>query len=411
MSIRNRDVCVVFGEAGPLTEQAAVVTAQHSSLRIVSISAGPEEWPEAGSRIANERPSLVIFCAGWDMAASVEVLRSLELGARPFVVIGPGDQMPLVLELMRLGVADFVPQESMAVDLENAVRRLTANDAEESSPGRIVSVMGVRGGVGATLTACQTAFHLAKEDARVALVDLACPTGDVALYCDLQPTVTLGDLARSGDEPDSSALFDALCHHGTSDVEVLAAPARIEDHERLTPRLVERACDALQERFDWVVVDVPRTWSATAGVVLDRSDQLLLQMTPDVASLSHMTEQLELCRRVGMSQSSTRAVLAREGASGTIPTKDVTKLLGRELDHALPNDFALSNAFANEGKPIGAGLTGSVLSRAYEELVTKLLTWQGLAPADEGSSRRRGFGQWLKRPSMSGVAGRRLWRA
>jgi Zn-dependent alcohol dehydrogenase len=45
--------------------------------------------------------------------------------------------------------------------------------------------MGAKGGVGATVVACQIAARLQAGGARVAVVDLCLPLGDVALYFDV----------------------------------------------------------------------------------------------------------------------------------------------------------------------------------------------------------------------------------
>jgi pilus assembly protein CpaE len=402
MSVRNRDVCVVIGGSDSLLDEAVRLCLNVATIRVEGLSLLGEDWSPAAERIASERPSLVIICLNWDVSGATEFLKSADLSARKFVVVGPSQDADIVLRMMRLGVADFVPELAIASELGPVVKGLTSEPDSLNSTAPIIAVMGAKGGVGTTLTVCQTAFHLAERGERVAILDLAYPTGDVALFCDLQPRTNLGDLARAGSDLSAVMISEALCHHSKSDIEVLAAPTRIEDYEFLTAPQVEMMCQVLQERFDWVIVDIPRTWSPIVGVVVDRADQLLLQITPDVPSLAHATEQLELCRRIGISEMMVRVILAREGGDSAIPKRELKNLIGRDADHSLPNDFPAASAFANEGRPLSAVLNRKELARSYSSLVTKIMAWQGIEPDDGISS-----------AESSSIFNRvlRLWRA
>ena len=385
MSIRNRDVCIVVGSSDSLVDETVQLCLKAATTPVEALALSGEGWSSASDRIARERPGLVIICLGWDVAGATEFLRSTDLTARNFVVIGPSEDAAVILEMMRLGVTDYVPQSTISSDLEGVVKRLTAEPENLTRAAPIIAVMGVKGGVGTTLTVCQTAFYLAERGDRVAILDLAYPTGDVALYCDLQPRTNLGDLARSGSDLSAVMISEALCQHDKSTVEVLAAPTRIEDYELLTSAQVEMICQVLQERFDWVIVDIPRTWSAIAGAVVDRADQLLLQITPDVPSLAHVTEQLELCSRIGIADVMVRVLLTREGGDSAVPKREIKSLIGRDVDHYLPNDFSAASAFANEGRPLSAVINRRELAQSYESLVKKIAIWQGVEPDDEAS--------------------------
>ncbi len=382
MSVRNRDVCLVIGGNDSLLDEAVRLSLNAATIRVEGLALLGEDWSPAIERIGKERPSLVIICLNWDISGATNFIKSSDLGARKFVVIGPSEDAAVVLKIMRLGVEDFVPQSEIASELSTVVKRLTLEPECLNSTAPIIAVMGVKGGVGTTMTVCQTAFHLAERGQRVAVLDLAYPTGDVALFCDLQPQTNLGDLARAGSDLSAVMISEALFHHSKSDIQVLAAPTRIEDYEFLTAPQVELICQVLQERFDWVIVDIPRTWSPIVGVVAERADQLLLQITPDVPSLAHATEQLELCRRIGLSEMMVRVILAREGGKSAIPKRELKNLIGRDADHSLPNDFPGASAFTNEGRPLSAAMNRKELARSYSSLVSKIMAWQGIEPDD-----------------------------
>lgn len=397
LNSRNRDICLVVGANSDLVTDACQLASEVLEVRVETVMVADRDWASVFAQIERERPSLVILCASWSASEAIEAVPALEMEARDYIIVGSGEDPTLILNFMRSGAADFVPLAEVQTELRQSLLRLSSNSRESTSAGALVSTIGVKGGVGATVTTCQLAFNLSASGARVAILDLAFPTGDVALYCDLELRVTIGDLARGGVPLERSAVLDALALHAASGVEIIAAPVRIEDYELILPSHVDLICQVLQERFDWVLVDLPRTWTPIAGQVADRSDQVLLALAPDASSLSHAAEQVELCRRIGISESAIRLILCREDADGALPKSEIQKLIGRGPDACLPNDFAGVSGFVNEGRQLSMGLGRGKLSEAYGALAKDLMTWQGIEVNEDSRESGGSLARWARR--------------
>ena len=74
-------------------------------------------------------------------------------------------------------------------------------------------MLGPKGGIGKTITACNLAVALALAGKQTVLVDLDLQFGDVALSLGLTPETTTFDLAVSGGEPRLEKLDAFLIHH------------------------------------------------------------------------------------------------------------------------------------------------------------------------------------------------------
>jgi len=372
----------VVGADADLVTSTCQLVSSVVEVRVEAVLVADREWASVFTQIQRERPRLVVLCASWSAPEVLEAVPALEMETRDYIVVGSGEESSLILSFMRLGAADFVPLAQVEDELRQSLLRLSAHSRDTTSAGALVSTIGVRGGVGATVTTCQLAFNLSATGARVAVLDLATPTGDVALYCDLELRATIGDLARAGVSLERAAILEALSLHSASGVEVIAAPVRIEDYELILPSHVDLICEVLQERFDWVLVDLPRTWTPITGQIADRSDQVLLTLTPDASSLAHAAEQVELCRRIGISESAIRLILNREEADGALPKSEIKKLIGRGPDACLPNDFSVVSGFVNEGRSLSMGMQvargAGKLSQAYAALARDLMQWQGI---------------------------------
>jgi MinD-like ATPase involved in chromosome partitioning or flagellar assembly len=198
--------------------------------------------------------------------------------------------------------------------------------------------------------------------------------GDVSLFCDLQPHYTLSDLAAERADFDSAYLRTILAPH-RSGVQVLAAPKQAEDAECIRPSHLERAVNLFRKDFDWVVMDVSRTWDEINVRALDLADQILLVTSTDVPTLNHARQHLDLLQRLGHSAEKIRVVVNRDSKSGPISSKDVGEFLGRTPDSWVPNDYPTTLKCVNEGKSLWEVAPRSGLSSAYRALAEQTHRW------------------------------------
>jgi pilus assembly protein CpaE len=297
---------------------------------------------------------------------------------------------------MHLGVKHFFPDAPTEAELGSVIVDLvrSANLDSATSEGRAVAVMGTKGGVGATVLACQLAASLQEVGGRVALVDLNYPLGDVALHFDVDPTYTLADLARAEEELDATYLRTILKGH-ESGVQILAAPAQMEDAESIRSRHVERVLPILRSEFDWVIVDVSRSWNEASVQALTLSDQVLLVSLFDVPTLNHARQHKKLLEGLALNGLRTRMVGNRHSKGDAVTVSDFKRVLGSEPDALIPNDYATTAESVNQGRPIGQVARGSAIDKAYRQLALDVYAWCGVdvpqtKPAKSIAGRFRG---------------------
>ena len=85
--------------------------------------------------------------------------------------------------------------------------------APRSAQGRMITVLGPKGGAGKTLVSCNLAVALGEAGQRVVLVDLDLQFGDVGLALGLPPGKTIYDLVMSGGALDAEKLSAYLATH------------------------------------------------------------------------------------------------------------------------------------------------------------------------------------------------------
>ncbi len=369
-------------------------------VEVQAVLTRPGTLPEA---VRLRRPDLLFVELGEEPEMVLQLLERLPAPRPLLLLAGPQDDSRTILRAMRLGAREFLAPDATRDAVHAAVKRLLLEMGERALPtpsarAPVIAVMGAKGGVGATFAACQLAAELRRRGSRVALVDLSLRVGDVALYYDIHPRYTVADLASEHGHLDSAYLHTILEPHA-SGVRVLAAPRRPEDADLVGVSHVEGAVAVLRDDFDWVILDVPRSWDEPSLKALDVADQIFLVTLMDVPTLEHARQHLDLLQRLGHPLHKIRLVANRYTSASPVRNRDFQEFLGRDPDAWLPNDYPTAQACVNEGRTLADAAPRSRLRAAYKKLAGEAYGWCDVktpTPRRAPTVRER-LGRWLRR--------------
>ena len=379
----HRFSSVVFSETGCLAELL-------ESTGLVEVRARAEHARELEAVLDDHEPSALFVELGNDPEAAFGAVEKI-CEPKPVLVFHGPDDSQWILKAMRVGASEYVAAGPDERDqLSAAIQRLAPELAAKAPSGRgsLIAVMGTKGGVGATFTACQLGAALAAKGDSVVIVDGHTRMGDVALHLDLSPEYTVADLASQSGSLDSTYLRTTLSGH-PSGVRVLASPKRPEEGDIVSLDCIAQVLGLLVADFDWVIWDLPRDFDDASVHVLDRANQILLVTTPDVPALHHTRVQLDLLGRLGRDAACLRTVVNRFDKKAVVSGKDAESFLGRPVDGVLPNDYANASICVNEGRTMNDVASRSPLSQAVSGLATNVRQWCGRESLESGS--KRGF--------------------
>jgi pilus assembly protein CpaE len=367
---------VIFSEVPEFASEIEKQILASGEARVATVISDPDQLLAA---LKSEKPGGLFVDLGYAPHVVLDLLESLPVDLPLTVVSGPHTESSLILRAMHLGVTHFFPPEPSDVELNSVIVELvrTASPVAAASEGRILAVMGTKGGVGATVLACQLAASLQEAGGRSALVDLNYPLGDVALHFDVDPTYTLADLSRAEQELDATYLRTILKGH-ESGVQILAAPTQMEDAESIHGLHVERVLPILRSEFDWVIVDVSRSWNEASVQALTLADQILLVTLFDVPTMNHARQHKKLLEGLALNGSRIRMVGNRHSKGDAVTVGDFKRVLGSEPDALIPNDYATTAESVNQGRPIGQVARGSAIHEAYRQLSLDVYAWCGV---------------------------------
>jgi pilus assembly protein CpaE len=229
-------------------------------------------------------------------------------------------------------------------------RRRGTPVATRQTLGRMICVLGLKGGVGKTLVASNLGVALASAGHSVTIVDLDLQFGDVGLAMGLAPERTSYDLVRSGGSLDGEKVGDFLMTH-SSGARVLLSPVRPDQGPLVTPDFLKAVERVLRETNEFVVVDTPPAFTAEVISAVDASTDVVMVTMRDSLALKNTKLALETLQRMGYDRSRVKLLLNRANTDVGIERQDLLTILGSEVDVRLLSDRDITRS-VNRGEPV-----------------------------------------------------------
>jgi pilus assembly protein CpaE len=200
------------------------------------------------------------------------------------MVIGRTNDVTLYRELVRRGVSDYMLSPVGTIDVVRSICGLFS--APDAKPvGRILAVVGAKGGVGASTVAHNIAWSVARDLALDSVItDLDLAFGTAGLDYNQDPPQGIADAVFSPDRIDT-AFVDRLLSKCTDHLSLLAAPATLERAYDFGAEAFDSIFDALRATMPCIVLDVPHQWNAWTQRTLVNADDILIVAAPDLANL------------------------------------------------------------------------------------------------------------------------------
>ena len=219
-----------------------------------------------------------------DLLGDLDQLATVCDAGTRVIVIGRINDVQLYRELVRRGISDYVIAPVTPLDVVRAICSLFSTP-EAKAVGRIIAVVGAKGGVGASTVAHNVAWAIARDLALDSVVvDLDLAFGTAGLDYNQDPPQGIADAVFSPDRVDT-AFVDRLLSKCTDHLSLLAAPATLERVYDFGADAFDSIFDTLRTTMPCIVLDVPHLWSGWTKRALIGADDILIVATPDLANL------------------------------------------------------------------------------------------------------------------------------
>jgi len=290
---------------------------------------------------------------GSEALAELDRLAEVCDSSTKVVVVGRTNDVELYRALMRRGASEYLVAPLSPLQLIEVVSGLYL-DPGSAPIGRVVAVVGARGGAGSSTLSHNIGWCIAEElHINTTIVDMDLPFGTVGLDFNDEASQGVCDALSSPERLDD-VLLDRLLIKRGEHLSLFTAPAVLDRDYESAPDAYETVIDAVRQSIPCVILDLPHGWQPWIKAALLAADEVVIVATPDLTSLRNAKNIIDLVKGARPNDAPPRLVINQVGVPKRpeIPAKDFAETMGLEPSAIIPFDPAVFGQAANNGQMV-----------------------------------------------------------
>lgn len=381
-----------FKPNGGVRDPFNAFVCDEDTLELIRVAAGEMGWPiekcnKGGLRNAVQSLSVsaspnILFVDMSESGDPINDINALAEVCEPGTVViaaGQVNDVRLYRDLLSSGIQDYL-LKPLSVDqirdsLANAQAMLAApkHADGDDKPHHLMAVVGVRGGVGASMVSTSMAWAMSEQAGRqTALLDLDVHFGTGALTLDLEPGRGLIDAIDNPSRIDGLFIERAMVR-ASDKLSLLSAEAPIHQPVMTDGSAFFQLEEELRGAFEMTIVDIPRQvlipfphLVSEAGTILLVTDVTLASARDTIRLLSWFKQNVPGARVILVANKFQTAV-------GELSRKEFESSIERTIDILIPYDPKLVSQSAKLGKSYAEVCKGSKSAQVWTSLMRNVL--------------------------------------
>lgn len=325
------------------------ISSAHGCIAFVDYDRNPDEAAETAQYLSKVFPGKVLIVA---------------VGKRPTSAV--------ILAAMRAGCSEYFTKFSAQQELDVILDRFQESCFTEmeshATNGSVLSILGAKGGMGATSVAVHLAAFLAQYHQRkTLLIDQQQMLGHACVYLGVDGEHhTLSEVVRNLKRMDSELLRGFVAHH-PSGLHVLSSPDASISHEPVDAQEFARTVEFLRGEYDYIIMDCDRRQPDLWPSIADASAEILMVTTPEVAAVRDLSRIADGLVVTEGTSSKLKVILNRYTAPHAVAAEQIEKVLKLPIALKLPD---------SPGEMVHASNSGNTLKfPGPSQLATALHGW------------------------------------
>jgi pilus assembly protein CpaE len=328
-----------------------------------------------------------------DPMADLDALADVCTPGTVVLTLGAANDVSLYRRLRSAGVADYLVKPLTPDALADALRAALSPQAQITEPqtiqGKMICVVGARGGSGASTLATNLAAIMAREgNKKVGLIDLDLQFGTIALLLDVEASRGLREALENPDRIDSMFVDSASSLVGER-LHVMATEESISEPAYFDAEQLSAFLSQMRQHYDLLVVDLPLHETGHLWPAIGAANKLMIVTDLSLSGLRD-TGRLIATAKENIDPSKMVLVANRVGADkhSSIDQAEFERALERKFDFVVPDDPKAAGAASRAGKAIVDMTKDGKLLGALRKIGEGFVVANGKDEADAPRKRR-----------------------
>lgn len=309
------------------------------------------------------------------------------------LVIGDKNDVGLFRDLMKSGVRDYIVKPLMESILLKSIREiisqeeaLSAQNTSMTKSGKIIAVIGSRGGVGVSSIVANLGVLLSETyEKRTCMIDMDMHTGTLPQYLDIETSEGFSQLFESPDRIDK-VILDRYMTFYNERLGVLCSELSFMDKPQIKLESVDALFNFIAPQFHYTLIDLPRHFSQEmTSYVLTKANQLVVLCDYSMTSLKDTCRILQLAKAFPNLNHGIIVLANQVGLyqQGQIERETYEETIQRPVSLEIKFDSAHPFQALLDGEPVVTGNKGH-LAQGVQSLA-KVVMGQTVTQTDNNS--------------------------
>ena len=342
---------------------------------------------DALQKVQSEQPDLLILDVMLPDTNGIDVLRRirqvLHLTDLPIIILSGQTELSAKIQGLEAGADEYVTKPVDPKEMVVRVRSLLARTqrlrqvavtptGQRSRQGKIVAVIGAKGGVGTTTMVANMAVGMAMRNYKTIAVEMRPYFGTLARHFGMKVTASINDLLEMmpraiTDKQISPRLLTA---HG---IQLLMGPQQLKEYREPQAEQVDAILDALVNMAEFVMVDLPHMPSIANRAALRAAHTIVIVIEPEPSSVASALALIELVRAWTISPHIIKFVIVNRIQSvQTVSAAELERTLGCELLGTVTAAPDMAVVALTKGAPLINSAPTSLVAGTMQEVVGRL---------------------------------------
>ena len=306
-------------------------------------------------RLLRAHAPQVVFLSASVLDEALATKKAIEalLTGLPVVSFGRNCEQRVLLELMKAGVREFLPEPIDAGELGELANRiedhLAQNPLSFDTTDLLFSFLPSKPGVGASTLALNVSVALAEEaNVEVLLADFDLNSGLIAFMLKLNSPFALMDAADKSEELDENLWPQLVSQRGK--LHVLPSGTSMPG-VRIEAAQIRRMLSFARRQYGGICVDLSGNLEKYSIELMQESKTIFLVTTPEIPPLHLARDRYNFLRQLDLSDR-VCVLLNRWHKKSAVSAAQVEDLLEVPVYHTFPNNYNGVHQALLAGQPV-----------------------------------------------------------